>query len=97
MNSENLVKIFSALAKKERIDIIQELIKAGDDGKCPCDLLDVLEMTNANLSFHLKELKNANLISGSKKGKFIFYKTNCDVIKHAGEFLIEDCKKYNCK
>tara|TARA_Y100000590_G_C15642852_1_gene985675 strand:+ start:170 stop:463 length:294 start_codon:yes stop_codon:yes gene_type:complete len=97
MDSAAVVKIFSALAKQERVDIIQEIVKSGEDGLCPRDLLDILHMTNANLSFHLKELKNAGLITGEKKGKFIFYKADCKLIEKAGMFLIKDCQKHNCK
>lgn len=93
MQLEQKVKILTALAQEERLRILEELVKAGPDGLCPCNLVEILNLTNANLSFHLKELKNAELVSSKRKGKFIFYSSNCSVIKNLTNSLIEGCMK----
>jgi len=96
MDNYNAVKIFSALAQELRLKILKRLVKTGDDGLCPCHLVEEFEMTNANLSFHLKELESAGLVEKERRGKFIHYRAKCDVIKKLGDFLIEDCSKLNC-
>ncbi|MBN1324763.1 MAG: winged helix-turn-helix transcriptional regulator [Alphaproteobacteria bacterium] len=97
MKIEKLVKAFAALSQKTRVQILSMIINFGDDGICPCNLLENLKLTNANLSFHLKELENAGFINKKKKGRFIHYFVNCDLIEQLGNFLIKDCGKLNCK
>jgi DNA-binding transcriptional ArsR family regulator len=98
MNIKKSVKIFAALAQETRLLILKRLVSVGIEGLCPCHLVDEFNLTNANLSFHLKELENAGLLEKEKKGKFIHYRAKCSVIKELGDFLIEDCSKFNsCK
>ncbi len=96
MDYKLLVKAFSALAQESRVKILKKLVKFGQEGLCPCNLVQQLDLTNSNLSFHLKELENAGLIRKEKQGKFIHYYANCDFIKSLGDFLIDDCSKFNC-
>jgi len=96
MNIEQSIKIFSALAHSGRMKILKKLIAAGDDGLCPCNLAKYINTSNANLSFHLKELEHANLISKKRNGKYIFYYANCKLISDLSKFLIEDCEKGKC-
>ena len=97
MDYKVLVKAFSALAQESRVKILKELVKFGDAGLCPCNLVGELDLTNSNLSFHLKELENAKLIRKVKQGKFIHYYANCDFIKTVGDSLVSDCYKFKCK
>ncbi|MCK5296575.1 MAG: winged helix-turn-helix transcriptional regulator [Alphaproteobacteria bacterium] len=91
MQIKESVKIFNALSQEIRLSIVLELVKAGKDGLCPCYLVERLNLTNSNLSFHLKELENAELVHSEKKGKFIHYRANCALLKEVGDFLISDC------
>jgi len=97
MEIKEIVKAFSALAQETRVGIIKKLVEVGAEGMCPCCLVKELELTNSNLSFHLKELDNAGLIKKKREGKFIYYYADCDFIKSVGDFLIEDCCKFKCK
>lgn len=97
MNNNKAVKAFSALAQESRLKIIKRLVKEGPEGLCPCHLVEEFKMSNANLSFHLKELENANLVGKQRKGKFIHYHAKCEFIKEIGDFLIKDCKKLTCE
>lgn len=95
MEIKEVVQMLAALAQEERLKIIKEIVKAEDEGICPCNLVEKLNLTNANLSFHLKELKNAGLVDTERKGKFIYYYAKCDLIKKLGDYLICDCSKHN--
>ncbi|MCP4355683.1 MAG: helix-turn-helix transcriptional regulator [Proteobacteria bacterium] len=97
MDNTKTVKMLAALAQEDRLKIIQELVMTGPEGLCPCHLVEELNMTNANLSFHLKELKNAELVDTERRGKFIHYHANCDLIKQLSDSLICNCTKYKCK
>lgn len=40
---------------------------------CPCDLADILDMSNPAISQHLKKLKEANIVNNRKVGQLIYY------------------------
>lgn len=66
--------IFKALAHPARIAILEHIISMNT---CVCgDLLDVIPLSQATISQHLKELKNANIIKGSIEGNSICYCIN---------------------
>lgn len=96
METTQAVKAFAALAQENRLEIIKLLIKEGEKGLCPCHLIEEFGFSNANLSFHLKELENATLVKKEKRGKFIHYSANCDFIKQIGDSLLTECTKFNC-
>jgi ArsR family transcriptional regulator, arsenate/arsenite/antimonite-responsive transcriptional repressor len=93
MKIEKMVKAFAALSQITRIQILIMIINSGTDGICPCNLIKELKTTNANLSFHLKELENAELVGKMKQGKFIHYYAKCDSIQKLMASLIKNCKK----
>jgi|GEM_PF-1413888 len=92
MNNTQAVKVFNALSQELRLSIMLDIIKCGHGGTCPCQILERFDISNAGLTFHLKELESAGLISPFKKGKFIYYKPNCEVLKELGDFLTAECK-----
>lgn len=48
---------------------------------CPCDLSDILEMTNPAVSQHLKKLKEGGLLQTRKEGQTIFYSLTQEGVK----------------
>ncbi len=72
----NLAAIFKALAHPARIAILQELLKRNS---CVCgELVDVLPLSQATVSQHLKELKQMNILQGEIEGKRVCYCINKD-------------------
>ncbi|MHB0886862.1 MAG: ArsR/SmtB family transcription factor [Bacillota bacterium] len=53
-------------------------------GVCACDVLGHLDMSPSKLSYHLKELSDAGLISEAKRGRWIYYTINREALS---EFL----------
>ena len=47
---------------------------------CVCELTDIFDISQSKLSYHLKLLLSANLISKTSKGKWNFYSVNKDAI-----------------
>ncbi len=80
-------KAFSALAQETRLKIIDILANEGKNGLCPCHLVEKLDISNANLSFHLKELENAGLISKKRAGKYNHYKVNDELLDILSKLL----------
>ncbi|RED55094.1 ArsR/SmtB family transcription factor [Cohnella lupini] len=65
---------FKALADQKRLQIMFELTQRGS--VCVCDLTDIVEMTQSKLSYHLKILLDANLITRETRGTWSYYELN---------------------
>lgn len=88
LNTKQLAKIAKALSDPIRLKIL-DLIRAGyseldvsspviccSGGVCVCDIQEHMDMAQSKVSYHLKELKNAGLVTETKVGKWNFYKIN---------------------
>jgi len=93
MNIGKLAKAFAALSQNSRIQILKLITNSGDDGICPCNLIEKLGLSNANLSFHLKELENSGLVEKKKNGRFIYYHANKKIVRDLGNFLLNNINK----
>ncbi|MBD3883713.1 winged helix-turn-helix transcriptional regulator [Phormidium tenue FACHB-886] len=71
--SELVVTGFHALSEPLRVKVI-ELLRERE--LCVCDLCDALNVAQSKLSFHLKTLKNANLVRSRQEGRWIYYSLN---------------------
>jgi ArsR family transcriptional regulator len=70
-------RLFHALADATRLRIIEQL---ADGEQCVCDLTDALEASQSRLSFHLKTLKDAGLVTDRRQGRWIYYALNADAV-----------------
>lgn len=67
----NLADRFKALADSTRLQIIHLLMARGE--MCVCEFMALLDLTQPNVSFHLKTLKHAGFVTARKEGKWMFY------------------------
>ncbi|NOU67813.1 metalloregulator ArsR/SmtB family transcription factor [Paenibacillus sp. LMG 31461] len=65
---------FKALADQKRLQIMYELTQKGS--VCVCDLVEIVNMPQSKLSYHLKILLDANLIAKETKGTWSYYELN---------------------
>ena len=70
-------ELFHALSDRTRLSILQRL-RAGE--RCVCDLTDALDAAQSRLSFHLKVLKDAGLVSDRREGRWTYYTLNADAL-----------------
>jgi len=71
-------RLFHALSDETRLEILEHL-QAGE--QCVCDLMEALGAAQSRLSFHLKVLKEARLISDRPEGRWIYYSLNEDGVR----------------
>ncbi|WP_127010522.1 arsenical resistance operon transcriptional regulator ArsR [Bacillus velezensis] len=71
---------FKALADRKRLEIMYELCQRGKT--CVCDLTEIFEMTQSKLSYHLKILLDADLITKETKGTWSYYDLNDNEVNH---------------
>ncbi len=65
--------IFHALSDPLRLQVI-ELLRSQE--LCVCELCEKLDVSQSKLSFHLKNLKEANLVRPRQEGRWIYYRLN---------------------
>lgn len=81
----------AALSQESRLAIFRHLVEAGPQGCTAGSIGSALKLPAATLSFHLKELTQAQLLIGSQEGRFIRYAANFDTMNRLVEFLTENC------
>lgn len=77
---------FRALADPLRIQII-ELLR--NQELCVCELCEKIDVSQSKLSFHLKNLKEANLVTARQEGRWIYYSLNLSQFVILEQYLAE--------
>ncbi len=77
------VQLFHALSDETRLEIVR-LLSHGE--RCVCELQNVLDAAQSRLSFHLKTLKDAGVVSDRRDGRWIYYALNRDALDEIAEF-----------
>lgn len=67
---DRAVTLFHALSDSTRLSIL-EMLRGGE--RCVCELQDELDAAQSRLSFHLKVLRDAGLVSDRKEGRWSYY------------------------
>lgn len=75
---------FHALSDETRLDIVERLL---DGERCVCELTSDLDAQQSRLSFHLKTLKDAGLVTDRREGRWIYYTLNADTLGEIEAFL----------
>jgi ArsR family transcriptional regulator, arsenate/arsenite/antimonite-responsive transcriptional repressor len=85
-----LARVFKAMGDPVRLRLLS-LIASHDGGEaCVCDLADVFELTGPTISHHLKVLREAGLITGDRRGTWVYYRTRPDALRLASQVLAAD-------
>lgn len=66
------VRILQALAEPTRLSIVRQLASAAE--VCACDLTVCCEVSQPTVSHHLKVLREAGVITGTRRGTWIYYR-----------------------
>lgn len=74
MEEQEIVKSLAALAQPSRLRVFRTLVVAGPLGLTPGALSEELGVAATTLSFHLKELTNAGLVSQQRDGRNMIYR-----------------------
>ena len=91
MKKQAAIQALSALAQEARLDIFRLLVRAGVEGHPAGQIGKALGVPAATLSFHLKELKNAGIVTCRREGRSLIYGPNFDAMKDLLSFLTESC------
>lgn len=91
MNESSVVKALGALAQETRLRLFRLLVVAGKEGLTPGHMAETLDVTPTALSFHLKELSHAGLVSTERDGRNIIYRAEFSAMDTLLAFLTAEC------
>jgi len=83
--------IFAALAQETRLGALRLLVRAGPGGLPAGRLSEALQTPHNTLSFHLKHLVGAGVVTSRRQGRSIVYSAHYDAIRDLIAFLVSDC------
>ena len=89
--SARAVAQLAALAQETRLAIFRLLVEHAVDGLTPGAIAFQLKVPPATLSFHLKELTVAGLLSDRREGRFIWYRPDVDAMNALLGYLTANC------
>lgn len=91
MESEAAIQVLAALAQEHRLALFRLLVRAGEAGLTAGQLADAVGIAPTGLSFHIKELERAGLVSQQREGRFMRYRLSVAAMRDLLTFLAEDC------
>ena len=91
MEDKYVIKALAALAQPNRLLIFRSLVVKGGEGLTPAQLAEALGMPANTLSFHLKELMQADLISQERSGRNLIYRAQFDRMNAVLTYLSQNC------
>ena len=91
MESSSVVQALTALAQASRLHIFRALVQAGPSGLTPGELSAHVDVAPNTLSFHLKGLMQADLVSQERSGRHLIYRAHFDRMNAVLAYLSENC------
>lgn len=91
MEEHEVVKSLGALAQPMRLKAFRALVVAGPAGLTPGVLQAQLDVPAATLSFHLKELTHAGLVTAERASRHIVYRAAFERMNALLGYLTENC------
>lgn len=91
MEDKYVIKALAALAQPNRLQIFRALVVKGSEGLTPALMAAQMGMPANTLSFHLKALMNADLISQERSGRNLIYRAHYDRMNAVLTYLSQNC------
>lgn len=91
MKNANAIAAFNALGQESRLNIFRLVVQRADTGVTPSEMVELLGIPAATLSFHLKELLSAGLLSVERQSRSLIYRPQLEFMNELVGFLSENC------
>jgi ArsR family transcriptional regulator len=91
MEEQDVVRALAALAQPLRLQVFRALVVQGQSGLTPGTIAEALGVPQNTLSFHLKELTHAGLVTQERSSRFIIYRAAFDRMNALLGYLTENC------
>lgn len=91
MNHATATTALAALGDELRLTLYRLLVKRGPEGYPAGEIGERLDLAPSKLSFHLKALSEAGLVTARRDGRFVIYAANFDAMNALLAYLTENC------
>jgi DNA-binding transcriptional ArsR family regulator len=91
METRNVISALAALAQESRLAIFRHLVQVGPAGAAASKIGEALDIAPSSLSFHMKELSHAGLVTSRQDGRFVIYAAHYTTMNEVLGFLTENC------
>ena len=91
MEEQTVLKALTALSQAHRLRVFRALVVAGQAGLTPGQIAEAQQIPAATLSFHLKELVQAGLLTQERQGRSLIYRADFTRMNALLAFLTENC------
>lgn len=91
MEKQTATQIFESLSSGIRLDVYRLLVRFGKEGLVAGEIATTLNVPPTNLSFHLKALTQAGLVTVEQEGRFQRYRANIPQMLDLIAYLTEEC------
>jgi len=91
MEDTHAVQSLAALAHGMRLRLFRALVVAGPEGLVPSALAEQLDVAPNTLSFHLKELSHAGLVTQERQGRNLIYRASFGTMNALLAYLTQNC------
>lgn len=91
METKSIVRALAAIAHESRLEAYRYLVQAGPAGLPAGRLAELMKIPPSSLSFHLKELVYAGLLSSRQEGRFVYYSVKYEAMNSLLAYLTENC------
>ncbi len=81
--------MFKALGDSVRLRLLSMIASASDDGEvCVCDLTGPFDLSAPTISYHLKILREAGLVTSDRRGTWVYYSLRRDNLSMLSDMLV---------
>lgn len=91
MEISKAVALLGALAQESRLVVFRLLVQAGPAGLAAGRISQEAGIPPSSLSFHLRELLHAGMVSSRHEGRFVIYSANYQAAQDLVDFLARNC------
>lgn len=93
MDRPTALKVFESLGSSLRLDIFCLLVQAGEEGRVAGEIAESLQLPATNLSFHLKAMLQAGLVTVRQEGRYLRYRANVPHMLRVLAYVMESCAR----
>ncbi|QGK69959.1 metalloregulator ArsR/SmtB family transcription factor [Allosaccharopolyspora coralli] len=86
--SVELARVFKAIGEPVRLRLLSLIASHAGGEACVCDLTDAFELSGPTISHHLKVLREAGVITGDRRGTWIYYRVRTEMLTVLSELLV---------
>ena len=91
METKAATTLFESLSSGWRLEAFRLLVRQGPEGMVAGDIAAALDLPPSGLSFHLKALTHAGMVTVEQEGRFLRYRANLPLMAELIAYLTEEC------